>query len=170
MAAIYCMGTTLQQKVVVTHKSKMAETNKSPFLRNLQDIVIARRRSCSFTEYWKHFMAHLKVNGVHAFGYDLDEIWGTLSTLFAAGPGRFWARLAQKREWEGEPKFCFFCQVSNARFHQLPVSQISRNLHTTCGRWILLEQNFENFPIRGRFFPKRQLFGKTFNDFWLQAP
>ena len=88
---------------MVTHKSKMAETNKSPFLRNLQDIVIARRRSCSFTEYWKHFMARLKVNGVHAFGYDLDEIWGTLSTLFAAGPGsladfgRDWRRSESER-------------------------------------------------------------------------
>jgi len=54
-----------------------------------------------------------RLNGVYAFGYnsaesDLDEIWGTLSTLFAASPGRYWARSAQKQERESEPKFCFF--------------------------------------------------------------
>jgi len=39
----------------------------------------------------------------------LDEIFvDTLSTLFAAGPGRFWAKSAQKQERESEAKFCFF--------------------------------------------------------------
>jgi len=39
---------------------------------------------------------------------DLDEIWGTPSTLFGTDPGRFWARSAQKRERESLRKFCFF--------------------------------------------------------------
>jgi len=41
---------------------------------------------------------------------DLDEIWGTPSILFKAGPDRFWARSAQKRERETETlrKFCFY--------------------------------------------------------------
>ena len=38
---------------------------------------------------------------------DLDEIWGTPSVLSGAGPDRFWARSAQKREREREPIFCF---------------------------------------------------------------
>jgi len=36
---------------------------------------------------------------------DLDEIWGTPSILSGAGPDRFWARSAQKRERESEQKF-----------------------------------------------------------------
>jgi len=40
--------------------------------------------------------------------------------------------------------------LSNAQFYRFPVGQISRNLNTTrrsLSRWILMEQNFENFPI-----------------------
>jgi len=69
-------------------------------------IAIITRRKASVAEYWKRFMARL--NGVHAFGYNSagsEPIWmkfGALSTLFAAGHGRFWARSAQKRERESE--------------------------------------------------------------------
>ena len=42
-----------------------------------------------------------KVNG-------FDEILGTPSILSGAGPDRFWALSAQKRESDSEPKFCFF--------------------------------------------------------------
>jgi len=41
-----------------------------------------RQRSCSFAEYWKHFMAHL--NGVHAFGYNSagsEPIWMKFGAL-----------------------------------------------------------------------------------------
>jgi len=54
-----------------------------------------------------------------------------------------------------------FCDVNNARLYRFPVSQISRNLHTRRGSvspWILLENIFENLPVRG-LFPKRQLLG-----------
>ena len=54
----------------------------------------------------------------------------------------------------------FFGLVSNTQFHQLPVSQISRNLHTRRGsarRWILSENIVENLPIMG-LFPKRSAF------------
>jgi len=44
---------------------------------------------------------------------DLDEIWGTVSILFGAGPDRFWARSVQKRERETLRKL-FFCQINNA--------------------------------------------------------
>ena len=68
---------------------------------------------------------------------DLDEIFGTRSILLGAGPDRFWARSAQKRERETLRKFCFFCRVNNARLCRFPVSQISRSLHTRRGsvRW-----------------------------------
>jgi len=77
--------------------------------------------------------------------------------MSAAGHGTFWARSAQKRQ-RGE----FFGLVSNARFHRLPVGQISRNLHTIPGSvrwWILSEQNFANFPVSG--FQKRQIWGQN---------
>jgi len=40
-----------------------------------------------------------------------------------------------------------FCQVNNAR------------LYRSASRWILLEQKFENFPVRGRFSKKRKKIG-----------
>ena len=79
-----------------------------------------------------------RLNGVHAFGYNStgsERIWmkcGALSTLFAAGPGRFCLG-AIGAEARARRFFCFFCEVSNARFHRLPVGQISRNVHTRRG-------------------------------------
>jgi len=86
----------------------------------------------------------------------------------------FWARSAQKRERESEPKFCFFCEVNNARLYRFPGSQISRNLHTRLGSvsvswWILSEANFEDLPARGLFFQKGNFGATVFNDFGLQA-
>jgi len=89
---------------------------------------------------------------------DLDEIWGTPSILSGAGPDGSWAWSVQKRERKSEQNF--FCLVSNARFHGLLVSHISRSLHTIRGsmlRWIFLENLFENLPVRGLFFQKGQL-------------
>jgi len=99
---------------------------------------INRRRSCSFAEYWKHFMA--RFNDVHASGYNSagsERIWMKFGELRLYCPYRFRARSAHKRQRESEPKFCFFCHVNNARLYRFPVSQISRNLHTRSGseRW-----------------------------------
>jgi len=112
-------------------------------------------RSQASAEYWKHFIARLV--GVQSFGRkwtDLHEIWSTLSTLSGACLEAFWALSVQKRERRSEAIFLFFfCQVSNGRIYRFLVGQISRNLHTRRGsvtRWILSEQNFENFPVRGR--------------------
>jgi len=114
-------------------------------------LVFTRRRSWSYAEYWKHFVAHL--NDVHAFGYNStgnERIWmkfGALRVLSGAGPDRFWARSAQKRE---RLPSLFFLSGK-----QLPVGQISRNLQTIRGSarwWILSERNFQNLPARGRFF------------------
>ena len=65
----------------------------------------------------------------------------------------------------GEPGK-IFCQVSYARFHRFPVSQISQN---SVLRWKHSEQNFENFTSRGRFSKKRKNFFKHFNVMRLQA-
>jgi len=101
---------------------------------------------------------------VYGFGWNL----GTLSILSGAGPDRFWARFAQKRERESELKF--FCEVNNARLCRFPVSQILRNLHTRRGskRWqILSEKHFKNLPVRG-LISKKATFGRpssTTSDF-----
>jgi len=44
--------------------------------------VFAWRRSCSFADYWKHFMA--RFNDVHASGYNSaenEQIWMTFGAL-----------------------------------------------------------------------------------------
>jgi len=88
---------------------------KFTILRGRLEEILLFNKFFLLGEYWKYFMARL--NGVHAFGYNCtgsEPIWmkfeapGTLSTLFAAGPGRFWVRSAQKPERESEPNFCFF--------------------------------------------------------------
>jgi len=53
-----------------------------------------------------------------------------------------------------------------------PDGQISRNLNKTrrlVSRWILLERNFGNFTVRGRFSKKTQNFWKFFNVLRLEA-
>jgi len=85
---------------------------------------------------------------MNRYGWNLEHseyiVWGwpwkTLSAI---------RTVARAGEWG---KFCFFCQVSNAQLHRFPVGQIFTKLNTTrrsMSRLILLEQNFENFPIRG---------------------
>jgi len=80
-----------------------------------------------------------------------------------------------------QAKFCFFCQINNARFYPFPVGQISRNLHTTrrsVSRWNLSER-FQKCSRIGSFSKKTQKIG-TFSkscDFreaaitpqWLQS-
>jgi len=67
-----------------------------------------------------------RFNDVHAFGYNCagsERIWmkfgGTPSILFGAGPDRFWARSAQKRERETLRNFCF---LSGKQRMTLPIS------------------------------------------------
>ena len=105
-----------------------------------QLFIVTRRRSSSFAEYCKHFVARL--NDVHAFGCN------------SAGSERIWMKFREPRDYGLElsltnfgrdPRrsgsgrasriFVFFCPLNNARFHRLPVGQISRNFHKkTCFR------------------------------------
>ena len=137
---------------------------------------ITRRRSCTFAEYWKHFVAPF--NDVHAFGYNYagsERIWMKFGALrvyclelaladFGCDP---------RRSESGSASRNFFCQVNNARLYRFPVSQISRNLHTRRGSmspWILSENIFENLPVRSFFLKKNVNFCLiVVNDFRLQA-
>jgi len=116
-------------------------------------------------EYWKYFM--VRFDGVHASGYNFagselilmkfGALWGHCLLLALAD---FWAQSIQKRERDSKANFLLFWQVSNARLSWFPVGQISQNLHTRRGSvrwWILSEQNFENFPVSGRFFKTAQI-------------
>ena len=100
---------------------------------------------------------------VHAFGYNSAKsepmwmksgaVWVHCLRLALADFGR---NPRSSKSWTARWN-CVFCQVSNAWFHRFPIVHISQNLNTTrclVWRWILLEQNFENFPVRGHFNKK----------------
>jgi len=139
---------------------------------------ITRRRSWSFDEYCKHFVALL--NDVHAFGYNSagsERIWmkfGALGvyclemslTNFEHDPRRSGSGSASQN-------FVFFCPLNNARFHQLPVGQISRNLHKKtcfCVRMCRFGKHLWKFARKGSFFPNNSHFCLIkVNDFRLPA-
>ena len=101
---------------------------------------------------------------------DLDEIWSTLSTLSGLALANSGRDTRSSDSWRARQ---IFCQVSNARFHRFPVSQISRNLNTTrrsVSRWKLSEQNLENFTVRGRFPKKRKNVFKSFDVLQFRTP
>jgi len=121
--------------------------------------LITWRRSCSFAEYWKHFMARL--NGVYVLWFrgkwtNLDEIWDTLSTLFAAGPGRFWVPYGTETREREE----IFCQVNNARFTDFQ----SAKFHEICTQHVDLyrDESFRNEFLKiflyGVVFSKKATF------------
>jgi len=90
---------------------------------------------------------------VNGFGWNL----GNSKSIVWSCPDKFWARSAQKRQREGEPKF-FFGPLNNSWFHRLPVGQISRNLHkktcfhVLCGAF---GKHLWKFARKGSFFPKK---------------
>jgi len=123
--------------------------------------LITLRRSCSFAEYWKHFMARL--NGVYAevnrSGWNL----GHSEYIVCRWP---WQILGAIRHRNERARGNFLSGKQRA-IHRLPVGQISRNLHTARGsvsRWILSERIFENFPVWGLFFQKGNFSSMT-SDF-----
>jgi len=89
--------------------------------------LLTRRRSCSFADYWKHFMA--RFNDVRAFGYN------------RAGSERIWMKIGAVRVYclelalvdfgrdsrrsESGRVSGIFCLVNNARLYRFPVGQIS---------------------------------------------
>jgi len=138
---------------------------------------VTRRRSSSFAEYCKHFVARL--NDVHAFGYNSagsERIWmkfGALRVhcleLALTDFGRDTRRSESGSARARADFLFFFCQVNNERLYRFLVGQISRNLHTRRGSarwWILSEGNFQNFFARGRFSQNPFLLSsRTTSDF-----
>ena len=120
---------------------------------------------------WKYSTG--QKNGVHAFDYNSAEyepIWiksgalsAVLSTLLAAGPGRFWVAV-----WEAAEMLLSLVRQITHNFTRFPVGQILRQFWTrqrrSVRRWKRLEQNFVNFTIKGRFFQKTQIFVTKFPD------
>jgi len=82
-----------------------------------------------------------RLNGVHAFGYNSAEsepIWMKFGALrvhcLLLALADFGCDIRSSESERAEILF-FFGEVSNARFHRLPVGQISRNFHTRCSLW-----------------------------------
>jgi len=125
-----------------------------------------------------NFVARL--NDVHAFGYNSagsERIWMKFGELrlyclelsltdFGRDPHRSGSGSASRN-------FVFvFCPLNNARFHRLPVGQISRNLHKkTCSRVRVwgFGNICENLPVRGLFPKKLHFCLNKVNDFRLPA-
>ena len=119
-------------------------------------ITFTRRRSWRFAEYCKRFVARL--NDVHAFGYNsaeseriwmkFGELWDYCSELSLTNFGRDPRRRGSGR---ASRNFVFFGPLNDARFHRLPIGQISGNLHTRLDSvtwWILSDKFFENLEIK----------------------
>jgi len=132
-----------------------------PFFRYNRSIlgfifdIISCRRSCSFAEYWKHFMAHF--NNVHASGYN------------SAGSKRIWMKFGALRVYclelgladfgrdprrrESDPKLCFF--LSGKQRATLPIcgrpnfTKVSPLAINPFGTYLW------KFACKGSFFPKR---------------
>jgi len=92
--------------------------------------------------------------------------------MCAAGPDRFWARSAQKREREREPKFCFF--LSDKQRAISPTSGRPNFTKFAYQTWIYVRMNpvgkhFWKFARKGSFSENVKFCLNVVNDFWLQA-
>ena len=90
---------------------------------------------------------------------DLNEIWGTPSILSGARPDTFWLRSCRSKSGRASGNFVFFW--SGKERTTLPTSgqpNFTKFAHKTWSMspWILLENIFENLPVRV-FFPKSQV-------------
>jgi len=97
---------------------------------------------------------HRILDSLHGAFQRLNGVVGHSEQIVRDWPWQIWGAIpAEVRAGEPGEIFVFFCEVSNARFYPFPIGQISRNFNTTrrsVPRWILSEQDFENFPVRGR--------------------
>ena len=94
---------------------------------------------------------------VNGFGWNL----GNSEHIVWSCPWQILGAIRAEAASGGRAEF-FFCPLNNARFHRLPVGQISRSLHKkTCFRVLCcgLGNICENLPVRGIFPQKTQ--------FWL---
>jgi len=76
---------------------------------------------------------------LHRKWTDLDEIWNVASQMLGAATADFGRDPRSRNILIGSWNFVFcFGQVNNARFHQFPVGQFSRILHTTTSIGVVL--------------------------------
>jgi len=99
--------------------------------------------------WWCLRVVGITPSKVNRFGWNLEHYEYVVRGLALADFGR--DPLSSDSRW-ARWNFVFFCQVSSAWSHRIPVAQSSQNLNTTHRsvlQWKLLELNFENLPIRG---------------------
>jgi len=95
-----------------------------------------------------------------------------VSTLFAAGPGRFWAQSAQKRERQSEAICCFFVtwithdftDFRSAKFHEICTQDVD----------LCRDKSFRNRILQvipqGVFFQKGNVWAKIFQQLTTSGP
>ena len=121
---------------------------------------------CIWTVFTHPAITPPEVNG---FGWNL----GQSEYIVWSWPWQIMGAIRAEERAGARAEILFFLSVSKARFHRLPVGQISRNSHTRRGsmsRWILSENVFENLPVRGLFSKKVRRCVNILNKFQLQAP
>jgi len=105
-------------------------------------------------------------NGLHALGYNSaksEPIWMKFGTLWAKCWGRGWpwqilgAIHTVATVWEGAEILCFYVDFPSDKFYDISTQQCQ-----SVRQWKRLEQNFDNFTIRGRFSKKTQKLLKKF--------
>jgi len=116
--------------------------------------------------------------GVHTFCYNSAEsepIWMKCGSLWVhcrrLDMADFRRHPPSSDSCRARRNFVFFCQVNNARFHRLPVGQISRNLNRTTSIGIAMKTSgteFWNFYLKESFFKKSLIFS-IFNVLRFQA-
>jgi len=92
---------------------------------------------------------------------DFDEIWGTPSLFLELSLVNFGRDPRRSGSGRASRSFVFFGPLNNARFHRLPVGQLSRNLHKkTCSRVLCgaFGKHLRKFAHKGSFFPKKPPF------------
>ena len=106
---------------------------------------------------------------VNGFGWNL----GNSESVVCSCPWQTLGAIRAEAASGGRAEFLFFCPLNNARFHRLPVGQISRNLQKkTCFREVCwgFGKHLWKFARKGSLFPKNLHFGLIkVDDFRLTA-
>jgi len=128
--------------------------------------VTTQRRSYSFAEYWKHFLARL--NGVHAFGYNSDgsePIWIKFGAIRVHCLGLALADFGRDlRRSESERASRNFLSGKQRTISPTSVGpNFTKFAHKTWIREAVNPfcANFLKISPYGVFFSKRQLFRKN---------
>jgi len=139
--------------------------------------TITRRRSCSFAEYWKNFVA--RFNDVHAFGYNSagsEWIWVKFGALrvycLEVALADFGRDLHRSESGSASRNFVFFLWAKQRAIS--PISgqtNFTKFAHKT---WIYVAMNpfwniYENLPVRGLFSKNVNFCLNIISNFRLQA-